>query len=221
MMNLEYGSDFYLMASEEFMNGEKESFFDEKRFNFFISGRSSLYSLLKNGIEKHNWEKVFIPSYYCKEVLPELSSLPLEIEEYKFNPFLDSENKELSLEDKSKNVLISIDFFGVNKINSEKYNNLFVIEDLTHNLYSIPFSKADYVFASLRKELPVPCGGITYSPKSLYLSQGKKDETANEVSLKKLTGMYLKKQYIEGLITNKEIYRELLKDGESLLDIFF
>ena len=215
----EFGSDFHLCLEEKWILKEKNHFFDKKSTSFFLSGRSALFALLKFGIKEHNWEKVFIPSYYCYEVNKYIEELPIEVNTYLYNPFAKNQNKCIDIVDKKTNVILNPDYFGVKKMGAIGYVNAFIIEDLTHNLLSIKNSKADYVFGSLRKELPMPVGGFLYSNVYNKIPDGKIKLEAKKITFQKITAMYLKQQYLEGEINNKKEFREHYINSEKQLEL--
>src|SRR4030095_3034820 len=134
MSNKEFGSDFHLCLDDKFLQfKEKNIFCDNKAFSLFFSGCSAIYSLLKFGINKHGWKKVYFPSYYCHGVVGFVSKLKIEICYYEFNPFLDIVEKDISVKDVRENVIINVSFFGVNKLKLSKYKNVVVIDDLSHD----------------------------------------------------------------------------------------
>lgn len=216
IVNKEFGSDFHLCLEKKWLLKKEERFFNSKKTSFFLSGRSALFALLESGIKEHGWEKVFIPSYYCYEVNKYIEELPIEIVAFQYNPLVSSK-EHINIEDKSTNAIINPDYFGLKKRTIEGYVNAFIIEDLTHNLLSVKKSKADYVFGSLRKELPLPLGGFLYS-NTYKTPKGKIKLDANKIAFQKLTAMYLKKQYLEGEISNKD-YREHYIKSEDKLEL--
>src|SRR5687767_5128857 len=142
MINKEYGSDFHLCLEDEFLQSREEYMFsDSKIFSFFFSGRSAIYSLLEFGIKNFGWKNVYFPAYYCHEVVHFISKLPIEIIYYAFNPFLDTYEKEIHVEDRRENVVISVSFFGLCKLNLNSYKRIVVIEDVTHNILAFKDSK--------------------------------------------------------------------------------
>jgi len=107
MKNKEYGSDFHLLTIQYFLLGNnQENLFTNNNFSLFFSGRVALFNLLNEGIKNNNWVKVFVPSFYCHEVVNFINTLPIEVTYYDFNPFLDSENKEFNFEDVQTSVIL-------------------------------------------------------------------------------------------------------------------
>lgn len=210
MINKEYGSDFHYYFDE---NINKSSLFAEDRFSLFFSGRVALFNLLKFGIEKYEWKKVGFPSYYCHEVVEFCSKLPIEVIYYQFNPLSDS--GFIEWEDEENYVFVNVDFFGIKKLNTSFIKKSVIIDDVTHNLLSLNESNADYCFASLRKQVPLPVGGFCLSKNNDFNSQIVETVRANKTAVQKLTAMYLKSVYLKGNLKEKEIFRELYISAEE------
>lgn len=210
MINKEYGSDFHYFFDE---NVNNSSLFAEDKFSLFFSGRVALFNLLKFGIEKYQWKKVGFPSYYCHEVVEFCSKLPIEVIYYQFNPLLDSGSIEW--EDEENNVFVNVDFFGIKKLNTSFIKKSVLIDDVTHNLLSFNESNADYCFASLRKQIPLPVGGFCLSKNNDFNSQIGETDLANKTAVQKLSAMYLKSLYLKGNFKDKNIFRELYIQAEE------
>jgi len=214
VINKEYGSDFHYFFDD---NLNKSSLFAEDKFSLFFSGRVALFNLLKFGIEKYQWKKVGFPSYYCHEVVEFCNKLPIEIVYYKFNPLLTLESIEW--EDEENNVFINVDFFGIKKLDTSFIKKSVIIDDLTHNLLSFNKSKADYCFASLRKQIPLPVGGFCLSKKNDFTSQIDETDLANKTAVQKLSAMYLKSLYLNGNFNEKDIFRKLYIKAEENFEL--
>ncbi len=141
--------------------------------------------------------------------------MPIEITYYAFNPFLDTNEKEISVEDHTGNVVINVSFFGLSPLNLDKYKNIVVIEDLTHNILAFKDSKADYCFGSLRKQLPLPCGGFCYSPIKKNLPVATYNLKSDEIASQKTAAMFLKREYLEGRFQQKEVFRNQFIEAEK------
>ena len=94
-----------------------------------------------------------------------------------------------------------------------------LVEDHSHDPFS-PWalgSSADFAFSSLRKTLPVPDGGILWSPRELDLPPQPRGSA--EGSELKLAAMLLKGRYLEagGGDDLKERFRRLQVQGEEQL----
>src|SRR5690606_33175876 len=126
-----------------------------------FSGRAALKSIISNGIDKYSWKKIYIPSYYCHEVYDFIRELNIRLEFYECNP--EANILPLSIQDEVESALLVVNYFGISIPNFEHLKNITIIEDVTHDLSKINHSKANYVFGSLRKILPVPVGGFVKS----------------------------------------------------------
>jgi len=210
MINREYGSDFHYISSQIYREDKNTCFF-EKEVQFYFSGRVALKVVLLDSIAYRSLNKLYVPSYYCHEVYDYIKDLNIVIEFYECNPL---KNKlPADIEDKIDHGIIVVNYFGLGSPSLTGYKNLITIEDLTHNLELIEESNADYVFGSLRKILPMPVGGFVKTKNTL--SQLTKSDFAEEVTLEKLTGMVLKKKYLEGTFKEKEVFRDLLMNAET------
>lgn len=210
MINKEYGSDFHYLYEA---NEDKSQLFVGDEFSFFFSGRVALFNLLKFGIEKYKWEKIGFPSYYCHEVVEFCKILPIEIIYYEFNPL--SASNSIEWDDEERSVFVNVDYFGIKKLDITFLKKSIIIDDLTHNLLSLTDSNADYCFASLRKQIPLAVGGFCLSKKKDFKSQIGEIDFANKIAVQKLSAMYLKYLYLEGLFQDKRIFRELYKKAEK------
>ena len=132
---------------------------------FFAYGRHPLLAVLIN----NKFKRVWLPEYYCYEVVDYLRNKGIEIAFYFDNPFCDVQ--DLAFNDirfREGDVLLRINFFGLRRFSSNINFNIPVIEDHSHDLLGewASHSDADWCFASLRKTLPVAEGGILWSPKN-------------------------------------------------------
>jgi hypothetical protein len=217
MIRKEFGSDFSYLSSiiKEEKTDDITSFYPEP--TMFFSGRAALYSILKKGIEDAGWSKIFVPEYYCHDVTDFVGTLGIIIEFYSFGPY--SKNLTTIHEiDKKGNVVLVVNNFGLAPL---PFFNLYyatTIEDHTHDLVSDKAlqSKADYCFASLRKTVPVPCGGIAWSPKGNEILAPLETSISQLASYMKLSAMLLKTQYLGGAEIRKDYFRDLYNQSEEL-----
>jgi hypothetical protein len=220
MINKEYGSDFSIVVNELLLvdPNKSKNVFCSADYALFFSGRVALYNLIESGIKNYKWQKLCFPSFYCHEVVDFVKDLPIEIAYYEYNPFLDPSYKSFEFDDNSTTVIVNVVFFGIKSLDLSVLKNSITIDDLTHHLEGVYESGADYCFGSLRKELPVPCGGFLMSPKKKKLPEGIYSKKAEEVSIQKLTAMFLKKEYLLGKSVDKELYRKIFLEVEHLFE---
>lgn len=211
-MNKEFGSDFHFIYSEK----KQSKFLNQSNLTLFFSGRVAIYNLLKFGISKYGWKKVGFPSYYCHEVVTFCKELDAEIILYKYNPL---EDEEIIWEDDPGSVIINVNFFGIRKANLDFLKNTVIIEDITHDLLSSNQSSADYYFGSLRKQIPVGAGGFCILKEGEYFSDDLRvTQTAVHTYQKKLTAMFLKKEYLEDKLEHNNLYRKYYQEAEQIFE---
>lgn len=209
-MNKEYGSDFHFIQSNAGMS--EDSLIENTNDSLFFSGRVALYNLLDYGIRNYGWKRVGFPSYYCHEVVEFCETLPIELFYYPYNPF---QPKSFEWDDDAQHVFINVDFFGLGMIPTGFLNKSIVIEDVSNNLLKLRDSRADYCFASLRKQLPVPVGGIG---KDVLLDSSPKHnghQFPEDVSSEKIAAMFLKAKYLDGEFNAKKVFRNLYIKSEK------
>lgn len=212
----EYGSDFSNLVDDKYLGGNATwPLLNNKKVNFHFSGRSSVFHIVANGIKIHKWQKLLVPSYYCHEVTDFLNELPIKIEYYEITPFLELSLKIDINDDKSTTAIIIVDFFGFNKISTDAIKNAYLIEDITHSLNSFENNKADYVFASLRKSLPIPLGGFSYSKNNEFITPLNALNPKAIVFLNSRTkAMKLKSSYLANEFKDKDAFRLLYSETE-------
>jgi hypothetical protein len=118
-------------------------------------------------------------------------------------------------------VFVHVNYFGFDTSSKLLLKNAFIIEDHTHDLKSdwAINSNAHYCFASLRKSLPIAAGGMIWSPKKLEIPlELAENELTNMVTYMKLSGMLLKRIYLKNGNINKQNFRSLYLNSESLFE---
>lgn len=185
--------------------------------NLYASGRDAMRALLTYGREQLGWQRLWIPSYFCQEVVSALGSSGLSLQIYPDSPIeLLCDFDQLSL--RASDVLLQVNFFGLRSPSRKDPSRDFVIlEDHTHDPWSewAMNSSADWCVVSLRKTLPVPDGGMLWSPRAhpLPIPVLPKPECMY-ASLEKLAAMLLKHLYLQGYEISKETFRQLQISGE-------
>lgn len=181
------------------------------------SGRDALRLLLDFGIRVHGWKRIWFPCYFCQEVLQSVISTGIITQLYEGGPEQSILDIDLALL-KDGDVLFIMNYFGLHEIISEISFPIPIIEDHSHDPWSdwAFHSRADWCIASLRKTLPIPDGGVLWSPvgESLPISPCV-SSTREEASIRKLSAMTLKGMYLEGHEISKEAFRDLSICGES------
>ncbi|MEM9489576.1 MAG: hypothetical protein AAGC55_10555 [Myxococcota bacterium] len=182
------------------------------------SGRDALRLLLTSAACRRVW----VPSYFCQEVVAAIASCPVTALVYPDSP-LDSTRDLSALPVEAGDGILVMNYFGLRTsqaLRLPERADITIIEDHTHDPCS-PWalgSTADYCVASLRKLYPVPDGGVLWSPRghSLPAPPALAPELCR-ASLDKLAGMILKGYYLDGHPVPKERFRGLLARGETAL----
>ncbi|WP_158976806.1 hypothetical protein [Cellulophaga sp. L1A9] len=138
-----------------------------QNYALFYTGRHAIKHVLTLLQKRRNIRKIWLPKYYCQHVTSWLKTNFDGIDTYDIDPFF--ENSTLNFEEfaTDEDVVILNNFWGIYEYKiPTQTNRATFIEDHSHGWQSAACkeSKADYCFASLRKTLPVPLGGILWQP---------------------------------------------------------
>ena len=168
-----------------------------RRGAYFSTGRDALCALLAAVCTRPTWRRLWLPSYYCPDVVRTLlslaPSLPLELQTYPAAPPSPPDLTRVPLA--PGDLLLLVDLFGLHgapplavrddpapapvpapasavAARGRRFRagilppGVTLIEDHTHDPLSLwaRTSTADWCFASLRKTLPLPDGGVLWSP---------------------------------------------------------
>ena len=185
----------------------------------FGSGRDAFRALLLHGRETRAWRRLWVPSYFCQQVILSFLSAGVEVSIYPDGPGQPSHGVD-DVDFRSGDVVLYVNFFGLNtkkpglKLSCDDVE---IIEDHTHDPWSAWAwsSEADWCVVSLRKTLPVPGGGFLWSPTGHRLpsANGVTGERRTALS-DKLASMLLKKLYLEGAPVSKDTFRCPALSGE-------
>lgn len=189
----------------------------------YSSGRDALRALLRHGQRVYGWRQLWVPSYYCQEVVASLAS-EIEVAVYRDAPTMPRPVvPESAL--RSGHVVLWVNYFGLRKsrqgwCTASQRRRAAVIEDHTHDPRGSGAvqSHADWCVASLRKTLPIPDGAVLWSPRGLAVPEAPVVTAESEVaSLRKLAAMVIKSLYLDGAPVKKNVFRELFITGERSL----
>lgn len=184
---------------------------------WYALGRHAVEAL----VELLRVRTLWLPDYFCHEVAVGWAS-KVPIRTYEDDPRWEEPRWE-TLEAARGDAVIAVNFFGARAGSGWEARRAeadwTLVEDHSHDPFS-PWavgSDADYAFCSVRKTLPVPDGGILWSPRGLDLPPQPRGTA--EGSELKLAAMLLKGRYLElnGGEDLKERFRRLQIQGEELL----
>lgn len=210
----EFGSDFHLMESKEEYNFPIDS---SSQLQYYADGRHALSDLLIH----NSWLRIWVPVYFCYDVIESIKKTGIEVLFYPDSP---TQNDQFIISDlsfKERDVLLRMNYFGLRDIRSNKGVSIDVIEDHSHDLSSAWClqSDADYCIASIRKILPLPEGGILWSPKKKILPPIPPEREENESLVQqRLSAMLLKKMYLNGEFNDKDYFRNIYINTEKRFD---
>jgi hypothetical protein len=183
------------------------------------SGRDAFKLLLNYGRRERSWRRLRVPSYFCQEVAASLLEAALPVDVYEDRPTAHTDPLPSS---RAGDIVLIVNTFGLRAPPKDhrRFTGVEVVEDHTHDPWS-PWareSRADWCIASLRKVLPVPDGGVLWSPQGLPLPAAPEPWHSHEVAaLQKFAAMALKAAYLDGATIPKGYYRALASAGEGAI----
>lgn len=210
----EFGSDFHYIQSAGLPGTHLTEMIPGAAL--LADGRQCIVALIR----QNGWRRIWMPDYFCHEVIETIrKQTRIEILFYEDNPLV--EGKVEGLPFLPGDVLLRMNFFGTRDFRSNAGIPVPVIEDHSHDLLG-PWalnSDADWCISSIRKSLPVPEGGMIWSPKGHALPAiPSSSEENNRVASIRWEAMGLKAAYLQGENVSKEAFREKLVGTEDWFD---
>ncbi|WP_396601142.1 hypothetical protein [Algibacter sp. R77976] len=138
-------------------------------YEIFYSGRQAFKYILDEIHLKNDIEKIWMPEYYCQNAMNDwIKHNYNNIYFYKTKPFKFDKAIDISAFASKKDVVLLNNYWGLCSTIDKTKNAPIIIEDHSHGWLSDRClnSQAGYCFASLRKSLPIPLGGICWKPKT-------------------------------------------------------
>lgn len=210
----EFGSDFHYINTEKNSQNTIYDFFSAA--NYYADGRQALIDLYRS----QGWERLWVPEYFCYDVIASLKEAGLNLCFYVDYPGND-DNDNHNANVRQGDALLRVNYFGMRSYRGVDKLNIPVVEDHTHDLiggWAIN-SHADWCIASLRKSLPVPEGGMLWSPLGLKLPQAPAVSEENEkIAAIRWETMRLKSRYLAGENVEKAAFRAGFVDTEEYFD---
>lgn len=213
---IEFGSDFHKCDNEFGANIYEFRNTLVSEIIYYANGRNAIKSL----IEEHRWTRIWMPVYYCYEVVNYIISTGIKVLFYNDYPLAANDDeiiKKLAFEE--GDVLLRINYFGLRNFRTNVDIPVPVIEDHTHSLISdwCIKSDADWCVASIRKTVPVAAGGILWSPMnhSLPKQLSPSPECENMANVR-YTAMNLKANYLRDGGSKEEFRAKYLFSEEII-----
>ncbi|MFO7676544.1 MAG: hypothetical protein R6X12_09545 [bacterium] len=213
----EHGSEFHLVPHR----GEQaaESPWDGRGV-FYATGRDALRGLLAEGRARYGWRRLWLPGYFCQEVVAALGRTGIGLVVYPDGPASPAPGFE-RIPFERGDALLVVNYFGLRAApagDALPRAAVTVIEDHSHDPWSAwaRSSNADWCIASLRKTLPAPDGGVLWSPAGHPAPpEPAVTDCHRQAALEKLAAMTLKALYLEGRFDDKELFRRLATAAEG------
>ena len=218
---IEFGSDFHYISGLQGVGNTLGDFYPHA--NYYADGRQALMHLYHS----QDWQRLWVPEYFCYDVIASLKEAGLNLMFYQDWP--DDHNDSETLENIQRkglflptDAVLRVNYYGTRKFRStEKLPIAAVVEDHTHDLIGDwPIhSTADWCIASLRKTLPIPEGGMLWSPMGLKLPQPPETSAENEeIATIRWDTMKLKARYLAGETVEKAVFRKGYVETEEYFD---
>jgi len=212
----EFGSDFHFIDSFS----SKRAHLTDVYHNAVLlaDGRQCIVALIR----QYGWKRMWMPDYFCYEVITTIvEQTGITMMYYPDLPGGDDGKVLEALPYQESDVLFRVNYFGMRNFRSNKSVPVPVIEDHSHDLLGrwALYSDADWCIASLRKSMPLPEGGMMWSPKGHQLTIELNSSEENEkIAAIRWEGMEMKKDYLEGGDVSKEDFRRRYTETEEWFD---
>lgn len=210
----EFGSDFHYIDT---YNSGRAHLTDVFRgATLLADGRHCIVVLIR----QNGWKRLWIPDYFCYEVIDTIKEQTgIEVVLYEDCPLSEGDVEKLPFEE--GDVLLRMNYFGMRDLRSNKNIPVPVIEDHSHNPFGhwALYSDADWCISSIRKSLPLPEGGMMWSPKGHELPNVPQSSDENEkIAATRWEGMEMKAAYLRGDDVSKDEFRKKYTDTEEWFD---
>lgn len=210
----EFGSDFQYINSYDSGRAHLTNVFRDAVL--LASGRQCIVSLIR----QYGWKRVWIPDYFCHEVIETIKEqTSVKVVFYEDTPL--SEGTVADLPFQGGDVLLRMNYFGLRNHRSNKCITVPVIEDHSHDPFGhwALYSDADWCISSIRKILPIPEGGMMWSPKGNALGVSFQPSKKNEqIAAIRWEGMEMKAKYLNGEDIIKNEFRKKYTETEEWFD---
>jgi hypothetical protein len=210
----EFGSDFQYIDT---YNSGRAHLTDVFRgATLLADGRQCIVVLIR----QYGWKRIWMPDYFCYEVIETIKEQTgVIVKFYEDTPLHEGQVENLPF--REGDVLLRMNFFGIRDKRSNANIPCPVIEDHTHDPFGhwALYSDADWCISSIRKILPLPEGGMMWSPKGYELEVDIKSSEENEkIASVRWEGMEMKSQYLNGEDVSKDEFRRHYTETEEWFD---
>ena len=210
----EFGSDFHYI--DTYTSGRAHLTDVYRGATLLADGRQCIVALIR----QYGWKRIWMPDYFCYEVIDTIKEQTgIKVKFYEDSPLHEGQVENLPF--KEGDVLLRMNFFGLREQRDNRKITCPVIEDHTHDPFGhwALYSDADWCISSIRKILPLPEGGMMWSPKGHNLDINLIASEENEkIAAIRLEGMEMKAAYLEGETVSKDDFRKKYTETEEWFD---
>ena len=211
---IEFGSDFHFIDT---FNSGRAHLTDVFRGAWLLAdGRQCIVALIR----QYGWKRLWMPDYFCYEVIDTIKEQTgIKVLFYVDNPLDECKVENLSFE--KGDVLLRMNYYGIRGQRSNKNVPCPVIEDHSHDPFGhwALYGDADWCISSIRKILPLPEGGMLWSPKGHKLTIALQPSEENEqIAATRWKGMEMKTAYLKGENVSKKEFRKRYTETEEFFD---
>ena len=210
----EFGSDFHYI--DTYTSGRAHLTDVYRGATLLADGRQCIVALIR----QYGWKRIWMPDYFCYEVIDTIKGQTgIKVKFYEDSPLHEGQVENLPF--KEGDVLLRMNFFGLREQRNNKRITCPVIEDHTHDPFGhwALYSDADWCISSIRKILPLPEGGMMWSPKEHKLDVNLIASEENEkIAATRWEGMEMKAAYLKGEDLNKDEFRKRYTETEEWFD---
>ena len=186
----------------------------------FASGVDALRGLMEHGRATRGWRRLWVPSYFCQEVLRSLLTAGLQVRLYDYGPE-DTCSLGSRIRAEPGDVVLRVNFFGLRgRLSTDGIDRscVEIVDDHTHDPWSdwAYTGDADWCVVSPRKTLPLPGGGVLWSPRRHPLPAPSPVTDARRIAtFEKFAAMVLKQFYLQGHRLDREVSSRLSDAAEE------
>ena len=210
----EFGSDFHYI--DTYNSGRAHLTDVYRNATLLADGRQCIIALIR----QYGWCRIWMPDYFCYEVIDTIrEQTGIEVVFYEDNPLYEA--TVVSMPFKVGDVLLRMNYFGMRDFRSNKDIPVPVIEDHSHDPFGhwALYSDADWCISSIRKSVPLPEGGMMWSPKGHKLRGDIPCSEENEkIATIRWEGMEMKAHYLRGDDVSKDAFRKKYTETEEWFD---
>jgi len=180
----------------------------------FGSGADAFRGLLQHGRSTRGWRRLWAPSYFCQEVMRSLLSTGVQVVLYDYGPE-DTCPLGARIRAEPGDVVLRMNYFGLrDRLSTDGIDRscVEILDDHTHDPWSdwAYTGDADWCVVSPRKTLPLPGGGVLWSPRRHPLpAPSPVTDARRAATFEKFVAMVLKGLYLQGHPLDSELHWQL------------